>query len=326
MRFFDSTWCPISLGIIITIMILASLKASSSHALIRSIHESNRYRENEEWIPPSDDDIPSDSTGDLIRYGKELIANTAVYLGPKGIVAQLSNEMNCQNCHLDAGTQNFGNPFSATFSTYPRYRERSGRIESTVFRVNECMKRSMNGNPMDSLSTEMRAMVAYIDWVGRDVQKGIKPLGAGTELLPLLTRAADPGKGKIVYTNFCERCHGKEGEGLENAAHTGYTYPPLWGDGSYNVSAGMYRLSMLAGFVKNNMPQGTSWKEPVLTNEQAWDVAAFINSQQRPVKFFSYDYPMIVKKPFDYPFGPYADNFSEQQHKYGPYPAMATKK
>ena len=31
------------------------------------------------------------------------------------------------------------------------------------------------------------------------------------------------------------------------------------------------------------------------------------------------DYPDISKKPIDDPFGPYADTFSESQHKYGPF-------
>jgi thiosulfate dehydrogenase len=81
----------------------------------------------------------------------------------------------------------------------------------------------------------------------------------------------------------------------------------------------MYRLSRLAGFIKNNMPFGANWKEPQLTNEEAWDLAAFINSQPRPQKFFPYDWPNIAKKPVDHPFGPFADPFSEQQHKYGPF-------
>jgi thiosulfate dehydrogenase len=62
-----------------------------------------------------------------------------------------------------------------------------------------------------------------------------------------------------------------------------------------------------------------TWKNPKLTDEEAWDVAAYIASQPRPQKFFSYDWKDIFKKPFDHPFGPYADNFSEQQHKYGPF-------
>ena len=36
---------------------------------------------------------------ELVEYGKELITHTAKYIGPKGSVLQVSNGMNCQNCH-----------------------------------------------------------------------------------------------------------------------------------------------------------------------------------------------------------------------------------
>ena len=137
--------------------------------------------------------------------------------------------------------------------------------------------------------------------------------------LPLLPRAADSAMGRTVYIANCERCHGKNGEGEKPAGNVTYTYPPLWGPASYNTGAGMYRISRLAGYVKNNMPNTVSYHTPQLTNEEAWDVAAFINSQPRPWKDTSKDWPDIRKKPKDHPFGPYADNKTERQHKYGPY-------
>ena len=67
------------------------------------------------------------------------------------------------------------------------------------------------------------------------------------------------------------------------------------------------------------MPQGTTYEKPQLTDEEAWDVAAYVNSMPRPSKDLSKDWPNISKKPVDHPYGPYADPFSEDQHKYGPY-------
>ncbi|GAA4740833.1 hypothetical protein GCM10023229_20190 [Flavisolibacter ginsenosidimutans] len=285
-----------------------------------------QYREDEEWIAPSEFEIPPGEEGELIRYGKELVAHTSIYLGPKGVVAHLANRMNCQNCHTYAGTENFANPFSAVASTYPKYRERSGRKESIESRVNDCLQRSMNGQTLDSLSHEMKAMIAYIKWVGGGVPKGARPKGAGIEPLPLLKRAADPQKGGGVFLLHCQRCHGEKGQGLLSPDSVSYVYPPLWGDGSFNTAAGINRLSLLAGFIKNNMPFGANWKEPELNNEDAWDVAAFVASQPRPIKNFAGDWKDLSKKPFDYPFGPYADSFSERQHKYGPFDVMKKKK
>jgi thiosulfate dehydrogenase len=74
------------------------------------------------------------------------------------------------------------------------------------------------------------------------------------------------------------------------------------------------------------MPYGVTYNTPEVTEEEAWDVAAFISSQPRPVKFFSYDWKDIKKKPLDYPFGPYADGLSEQRHKFGPFKDMLNVK
>ncbi len=269
------------------------------------------------WTGPGEYQIPVTEEGKLIRYGRDLVVRTAYYLGPHGRIAPISNGMNCQNCHLDAGTKPWGNNYGAVAATYPKFRARSGTRESIEKRVNDCIERSLNGKPLDSTSREMRAFVAYIQWVGSDVKKGSRPKGTGIMDLPPLSRPADTGKGHLVYMNTCERCHGKDGQGQSNQVE--YIYPPLWGKNSYNTGAGLYRISRLAGYAKNNMPHPLNYHNPTLTDEQAWDVAAFINSQPRPVKDLSKDWPNIAAKPFDHPFGPYADTFSEARHKYGPW-------
>ncbi len=271
------------------------------------------------WTGAGANQIPVDKNGELIRYGRNLIEKTAFYFGPKGSVAQISNGMNCQNCHIDAGTKPWGNNYGAVASTYPKFRDRSGSMESIERRINDCFERSLNGQAIDSNSKEMHAMVAYIKWLGTDISMGIKPKGSGIMDLPQMERAADPVEGQKIYIFVCAKCHGKSGEGQINPDQITYLYPPLWGKNSYTNGAGLYRLSRFAGFVKNNMPNPTSYHHPQLTDEQAWDVAAFVNAQPRPVKDVSKDWPDIRKKPFDYPFGPYADGLSDVQHKFGPW-------
>lgn len=256
----------------------------------------------------------------MARYGRELIENTSYYLGPKGLVAQISNGMNCQNCHLDGGTVPWGNNYGAVAATYPRFRNRSGGLEDIPKRVNDCFQRSLNGSSIAENSKEMLAIMAYIKWLGDDVPKGHTPKGSGIQDLPFLDRAADPVRGKIVYTTNCQRCHGTEGQGLKEDWQVSYTYPPLWGKNSFTTAAGLYRISRFAGYVKNNMPNDlASYDNPQLSDEDAWDVAAYVNSQPRPIKIFKEDWPDISKKPVDHPFGPYHDGFSEEQHKYGPF-------
>ena len=279
------------------------------------------------WMAPDTSEIPKNDSGRLILYGRKLIANTAFYLGPHGSVKNIANGMNCQNCHLDAGTKLFANSFAAVASTYPRFRPRSGSVESVEKRVNDCLERSMNGKKLDSLDKEMRAMVAYILWVGKNVEKGKTPKGTSIVDLPYSDHPADPAKGNIVYSQKCVSCHGDNGEGKLNADGKSYQYPPLWGADSYNTAAGLFRISRFAGYIKSNMPYLTSSNEhPVLTDDEAWDVAAFVNSMPRPDKDFAADWPDISKKPVDHPFGPFSDSFSELQHKYGPFAEIESAK
>jgi len=274
-------------------------------------------------VSPDTNSIPAGEAGKQIRYGRLLIANTAFYLGPKGSVAHQSNGMNCQNCHLDAGTKPWGNNYSAVASTYPKFRERSGKTESIYKRVNDCFERSLNGKGLDSGSAEMQAIKAYIVWLGKEVKKGEKPAGSGIEDLAFLTRAADPVKGKDLFHAKCISCHGEDGQGKPNADGITYIYPPLWGEHSFNAGAGLFRIGRFAGYIKNNMPQGATKEAPQLTDEEAWDIAAFVNSRDRPKGDISKDWPNKAGKPVDHPFGPYADTFSEAQHKYGPYGPIA---
>lgn len=286
------------------------------------------------WIIPDTAGVPDTKEGKMIKYGRLLVINTSYYFGPKGVIAHKSNGLNCQNCHLNAGAKLFGNNFSLTATGYPRFKDRSGSVETIKKKVEDCFERSLNGEKIDSAGREMKAFIAYLEWIGKNVKKGAKPEGSGIEEPPFLKRAADTAKGRLVFVSKCQVCHGKDGQGRFNASRTAYTYPPLWGEHSFNIGASMYRVSKLAGFARNNMPYGTDYKSRKLTDEEAWDVAAFVNSQPHPFKDISADWPKLSSKPYDQPFGPYADTlFSASQRKYGPfgpikkyYAAMSKKK
>lgn len=275
------------------------------------------------WTKPSLDSLGNNPESAMVRYGHELVASTSIYFGPRGRIAALSNGMNCQNCHLEAGTKFLGNNYSAVASAYPKYRERSGTKESICKRISDCFRRSLNGNAPDSLSKEMQAIKAYILWLGREVPKGARVKGAGLAELSYLDRAADTASGRLTYGSKCASCHGPGGTGLMNTDGLSYTYPPLWGPHSYNNGAGLFRLSRLAGYLYANMPFGATAGQPQLSPAEAWDLAAFINAQPRPAGDISRDWPRLEGKPIDHPFGPYADTFSEAQHKYGPFGPIA---
>lgn len=278
------------------------------------------------WQPADVFAIKEAKKSDEVLFGRDLIIHTAYYFGPKGRIGQQTNGLNCQNCHLDAGTKPFGNNYGSVASTYPKVRARSGKMESIAKRINDCFERSLNGKGLAENSKEMRAMVAYMKFLGENVPKGEKAAGSGLKELPFLTRAADPQKGKLVYDLRCASCHQLNGQGIIDGIGQSYVYPPLWGPHSFNDAAGLSRISNMAKYVKYNMPLGVSHDAPELSDEDAWDVAAYIESKPRPHKAVPQDWPDITKKPIDHPFGPYADAFSEQQHKYGPFTAMKKPK
>jgi thiosulfate dehydrogenase len=326
MRFLKSYWLIIlAVLAIIAIIIMAIVFIPGDLGTPKLAPVENKKFE---WDAPDILRAPNTAEGDLIRYGRKLVAHTSFFLGPKGTIASITNGMNCQNCHLAAGTKYLGNNYSAVYSTYPKFRARSGAIETIYKRINDCMERSLNGKGLDTNSREMQSIYAYIKWLGQNVPKNLKPPGAGIADLPFMDRAADTARGKIVYIQNCQRCHATNGEGVLNADGTEYQYPPLWGMHSYNAGAGLYRISRLAGYIRHNMPFDKDEKKEVLplTDEEAWDVAAFIISQPRPVKKFPKDWPDISAKPIDHPFGPYKDSFKEQQHKYGPFDPIVNYK
>ena len=278
------------------------------------------------WTVPEVGALPDDEHGRLVRRGRDLITATYAHIGPEvpnPANRYAGNNLACGNCHLEAGTKKFGLPIFGLFGQFPRYSSRSGAEITIEERVDSCMSRSMNGRPMPHDAGQMLAIVAYIKFLSTGVPPGQELPGLGAGKMPELARAADPARGGVIYNNTCADCHGIDGLGVRRSLPTvdlGYMMPPLWGPDSFNDGAGMARLITAANFVHFNMPHGADYLNPQLSVEDAWDVAAYVVSQPRPHKQgLERDYPDLLLKPVDTPYGPYADGFSEQQHKYGPF-------
>jgi thiosulfate dehydrogenase len=278
------------------------------------------------WQAAAIEAITDEKLRQQVAYGKELIVNTDKYFGVQGLINQSTNGMNCQNCHLEAGTKIYGNNYGAVAVSYPKFRARSNSVESIPKRLNDCFERSMNGKALDTNSREIRALEAYLQYIGKNTPKDLSVKGLVMKDLAFLDRPANVEKGKQVYVAKCQSCHQTNGEGVWREDKKGFLYPPVWGKHSYNDAAGMFRVINLAKFVKYNMPLGATHDSPLLTDEEAWDVAAFINSQPRPHKPTPNDWKDIRQKPIDYPFPPFADTFPAEQHKYGSFKPMLVKK
>ncbi len=214
----------------------------------------------------------------LVR-GMRLNLQTAALLP-----GHVGNKLSCTSCHLNAGTVADGSPYVGVAAFFPSYAPRAGRVISLEDRINGCFLRSMNGKALAADSVELKAMVAYFDWMRGAAQPGDKIVGRGLGAISMSIKP-DLANGRNVYDANCAPCHGKEGQGLARA--DGATvYPPLWGDQSFNIGAGMARTYTAAAFVKRNMPVGAHERFPLgqgaLSDQDAVDVAEYFSHETRP--------------------------------------------
>jgi thiosulfate dehydrogenase len=284
------------------------------------------------WTTPDIDRLTDDSWGKTVRYGRDLVTRTYALIGPEAPdpARRFSgNNMSCANCHLDAGTKQFGLPFQGVYADFPNYRARSGAVGTIEDRIEGCMTRSMNGKMLPRGGTEMTAIVSYLKFLSDGRPVGEPTYGRGPGKMLEMSRAADPARGEAAYARNCAACHGTRGLGQRAGKvgdGKGYAVPPLWGPDSFNDGAGMDRLIGAANFIHNNMPNGTTWRSPVLSEQDAWDVAAYVLAQQRPAKTnLDRDYPVPLQRPVDSPYGPYIDGFSADQHRLGPFGPIRAK-
>jgi thiosulfate dehydrogenase len=163
---------------------------------------------------------------------------------------------------------------------FPEYRSRSGSINSLQQRINDCFERSMNGKALAYDSQEMNALLMYMRWLSSDVPTGVTVVGRGMGKNKKINTALVPNAehGKTLYAQKCASCHGANGEGRKNPDGS-YRSPPVWGDDSFNIGAGMARTYTAAAFILHNMPLG---RGNTLSEQEAIDIAEYITHQPRP--------------------------------------------
>jgi thiosulfate dehydrogenase len=216
--------------------------------------------------------IPAGPMGDVIRLGRDLVADTAGHPMTKPFVG---NSLNCTSCHLENGTHAKAATFIGIATAYPAYSPREKRVITLEDRVLNCFMRSCNGIRPPLGSRPSVAIAAYITWLstGQPIaMNASKPLGPfAVRSLSIDASKRDLDRGKILYSDRCSGCHQESGEGDG-------TSPPVWGDLSYNDGAGLANNLKLASWLKVSMPPD----EEDLTEQESLDIASYINSQPRP--------------------------------------------
>jgi thiosulfate dehydrogenase len=224
------------------------------------------------FTPPASTAIPDNEFGQMVRKGQDIFLHTAQYASQ-----YVGNSLNCASCHLDAGRQANASPMWAAYVLYPAYRGKNKHVNTLAERLQGCFQYSMNGRMPPADSETIVALESYMYWMAKGAPTGIKLEGQGYPRLPEPQQAPDYVRGKAVFAQNCALCHGADGAGQKSHGKT--VFPALWGDDSFNWGAGMHSVSTAAGFIKANMPLG---KGGTLTDQQAWDVAYYMNSHDRP--------------------------------------------
>ncbi|MES2366702.1 MAG: c-type cytochrome [Pseudomonadota bacterium] len=224
------------------------------------------------FTPPSESDMPKGEMGDMIKLGRNIFVHTQVYA--KNLVG---NGLNCVNCHLDAGRKADSAPLWAAYVSFPAYRSKNHKVNSFEDRLAGCFRFSMNGTPPAYNSKEMLALTSYSYWLATGAPTGKTLAGRGYPKLDNPPQPPDTQRGAKVFAQNCAICHGADGMGTK--VNGQYAFPPLWGNDSYNAGAGMHKVKNAAAFIKANMPLG---KGNSLSIQEAWDVAQFVDSHDRP--------------------------------------------
>jgi thiosulfate dehydrogenase len=284
------------------------------------------------WTVPDVDRLPLDIYGRTVRYGRDLIAHTSALIGPDAADPKMryaGNGLECQSCHVQAGTKEFAIPLVGLWGVFPTFIGRENEVRTIEDRVNGCMDRSMNGRELPDDGLEMKAIVTYIRAISEAVPVGKSVSGRGLPILPLPQSAANLAHGEEVYVAKCALCHQKDGRGVRldpadaAAQKIRYQFPPVWGPDSYNDGAGLARPITLANFVHANMPLGTDFRSPVLSDRDAFDVAAYVSARPRPRREGNEnDYPDRSLKPVDALYAPLLGPFPPLQHLVGPWAPM----
>jgi len=264
-------------GIAVALLVLViSYKVGQSDAPAPAQHETATEAS---FSPPAESTIPAGPDGDAIRRGRLIFTTTATHAG-----RFVGNGLTCSNCHLDAGRKANASPMWAAWVSYPAYRAKNGRVNTMEDRIRDCFIYSMNapaskaGTPPPYGDDIYRDLQSYVAWLATGAPFGKSLPGRGFVKLAATPLGHDPDRGTAVYGSQCASCHGANGAGQPNPDGT-YAIPPLWGLRSYNWGAGMTGIASAAGFIKVNMPYGQG---NTLTDQQTWDVAAHIDSRERP--------------------------------------------
>jgi thiosulfate dehydrogenase len=222
---------------------------------------------------PANRPIPDNDFGKVIQLGRDIFEDPAKY-APQYV----GNDLRCSSCHLDEGRLVGSAPMWAAYVSYPAYRAKNHHVNTFAERLQGCFRFSMNGKSPPLGDPVLVALESYSYWLAQGAPVDPNIPGRGYTKPAKGASPPDYQRGARVYAKNCALCHGDNGEG-RRANDGSAAFPALWGPDSFNWGAGMGTVTNAAGFIKVNMPLG---RGGLLSDQEAWDVALFMDSHERP--------------------------------------------
>ena len=225
------------------------------------------------FTPPPESAMPTGDFGKMVSLGEQIFEHPA-----QNAPEFVGNQLRCSSCHLDAGRKAGAAPMWAAYVAYPAYRSKNGHVNTFEERLQGCFRFSMNGKVPPLGDKTLVALETYAYWLAKGAPTDSAMPGRGYPKLAKPPLPADYARGQKVYEAHCALCHAKDGGG-QLAANGSPGFPALWGPNSFNWGAGMGSIKNAAAFIKANMPLS---RGDTLSDQDAWDVATYMDSQDRP--------------------------------------------
>lgn len=194
----------------------------------------------------------------------------------------------CESCHREAGTRLHAGPLALGAVMLPIHMTPENKPIRFDRRTLMCFARSLNWLDIGRDARLLTYINVYANWLAqRDGYKiGLVYPGRG---IPMLYDTVGGGSsilaGEKVYSEHCLRCHGKNAWGGTSVRVDGRAPPPIAGPNAFNALATTAARQRLAGFIHYNMPPGATPEQPILNEQQALDVAIYLESLGRPSDF-----------------------------------------
>jgi thiosulfate dehydrogenase len=211
--------------------------------------------------------------GDLVRTGKRIFAETATDPESRPYVGK-GDRASCASCHRKDGTDLDALPLFGAAAAYPA--EVDGKVMTLDGRISRCFVTHLAGVAPPPGSPVLLALSTYVTSLSEGRRMEMSRTGSGPRGQAALRRdgafatKAELVSGEKAYSSMCAACHGAKGEGGGG--------PAVWGPNAWSATSDMAKPGRLAAYIQKAMAiyAGT------ITDEQARDIAAFIDAQPRP--------------------------------------------